>query len=254
MDWVGPGADWKEAAAYAPLVGADRSIFAWEWLRRDPHYREAAARAGRDARHNLADSARWGLHGFEDPGKAALDARPVWSADWHAHVLEAAARAPAAATDAFDLSRHSGLATLVDGAGRGQHLLLSDGLNAIRLDLVAGSVAEGPVELHYLLSGSASAKARLLALRRLLALDDSGGFSRTLHPREPSARRWILALRAHDALAVGAGHREIAAELLSDAAAGARWRVKAASVRSQVQRLVRSARTFARGGYRSFLD
>lgn len=254
MDWVEPGADWKDANAYAPLLGADRSIFAWEWLRRDPDYREAAARAGRDGRRDLADSTRWGLHGFEDPGKAAPHARPVWSSGWHAHVLEATARAPATAKDAFDLSRHSGLATLVGEAGNRQHLLLSDGVHAIRVDIIAGNLTEGPVELHYRLSGRASAKAPLLVLRRLLALSESDGFSRTLHPRERSARRWILTLRAHDALMVGVGQREIAAELLSNAAAGGRWRVEAASLRSQVQRLARSARAFARGGYRSFLD
>lgn len=254
MDWIGPGADWKDAAAYAPLLRADRSIFAWEWLRRDPDYRKAAGRAGPGRRRNPADSGRWGLHGFEDPQKAAPEARPVWRADRHAHVLEATATAPATAKDAFDVSRHSGLVTLITDAEKGEHILLSDGLNTIRVDLIAGSIAEGPVELHYLLSGRASAKAPLLVLRRLLALEEGCGFSRTLHPREPRARRWILALRAHDALAAGAGQREIAAELLSDAAAAARWRVHAASVRSQVQRLVRGARRSARGGYRAFLN
>jgi hypothetical protein len=29
------GFDWRDAAAYAPLLEADRSLFAWEWLRRD---------------------------------------------------------------------------------------------------------------------------------------------------------------------------------------------------------------------------
>ena len=35
--------DWRDAAAYEPLLEADRSLIAWEWLRRDRGYREAAA-------------------------------------------------------------------------------------------------------------------------------------------------------------------------------------------------------------------
>lgn len=243
--------DWKDAAAYAPLLEADRSIFAWEWLRRDPGYRAAALeRGGGD---DMARPALWGLHAFESPHRTAPDARPVWRSDLHPHVLAASATESDRPADAFDLSRLSRFATLVTEAEGGEHLLLSDGLRTIRVDIVEGTVAAGPVELQYLLSGRASAKGPLLALRRLLALGEKGSFGRTLHPREPSARRWILALRVHDALAADASQREIAAALLSDAATEARWRVHAASVRSQVQRLVRVARALARGGYRAYL-
>jgi hypothetical protein len=251
MERVGPVADWKDGAAYAPLLGADRSIFAWEWLRRDPSYR-AAARASKDPASNPAAGARWGLHGFEAPARAAPVARPVWRADVHPQVLKAEARKPASPEDSFDLSLFSDLATLIRDSGE-ERLLLSDGLHCLRVDLVSGSWTEGPVELHYLLSGRASAKGPLLTLRRFLALDERGRFGTTLHPREPKASRWILELRAHDALAAGAGQREIAALLLSGSAAGSRWRIDAASVRSKVQRLVRSARARAKGGYRAFL-
>jgi len=52
-------------------------------------------------------------------------------------------------------------------------------------------------------------------------------------------------LRAWDALSAGADRREIARELLSLAAGESRWRSRQSSVRSQAQRLVRSARAFA---------
>ena len=251
MEPVGPGAEWRDAGLYAPLLDADRSIFAWEWLRRDHGYR-AAARQVREG-EGVMDAARWGLHRFEDPDRAAPEARPLWRADHHPFVLRARAAPPASPSDAVELSCFAALATLSVAEGEGEHWLLSDGLRAIRLDLVAGTATQGPVELHYLLAGRASASGPLLALRRLLALAESGRFSKTLHPREPRARRWIRALRTHDALAAGANQREIAATLLSDAAEEARWRVRAASLRSQVQRLVRAARDIADGGYRAFL-
>ena len=244
-------ADWRDAQAYAQLIDADRSIFAWEWLRRDPDYR-AAARIGKDKR-GVKNADHWGLHRFEDPLRAAPDARLLWRAEHHSLVLNAKALAPAAPTDAIEFGRLAALATVEAGDAGGEHWLLSDGLRAIRFDLIDGTASEGPVELHYMLAGRASANGPLLALRRLLALAETGRFSRMLHPREPKARRWILTLRAYDALAAGATQREIAAGLLSEDAAEARWRVNAASLRSQVQRLTRAARCFADGGYRAFL-
>lgn len=244
--------EWRDAEAYAPLLDAERSIFAWEWLRRDPAYRAAVLTAV----HGDGDEAvpaQWGLHAFEAADRAAPHARSMWRADSFPSVLAASAGGMPPPPEAFDLSCLSHLVTLVADADGSEHLLLSDGMRAVRLDIVAGSVTAGPVQLHYFLSGLASAKPPLLVLRRLLALCESGSFSRTLHPREPGARHWILALRVHDALAAGACQREIAAELLSDAAAELRWRVHAPSVRSEVQRLVRAGRRSARDGYRAFL-
>jgi hypothetical protein len=251
MERLGPVADWTDAEVYAPLLAADRSILAWEWLRRVPGYREAARRAING--EGSADCALWGLHRFEDPALGALDARPIWRADHDPYVLKARARSKARLGDAFDLSRLSTPATMAAQEGA-EHWLLSDGLRSVRVDVVDGTAVRGPVELRYLLAGRASAQRPLVTLRRLLALAEQGRFSRTLHAREPRARRWILALRTHDALTAGAKQREIAAALLSDDAAEARWRINAASLRSQVQRLVRAARGFVDDGYRAFLE
>lgn len=154
--------------------------------------------------------------------------------------------------DRFDVSRMDELATVVAGR-RSDHLLLPDGLRAIRLDGSRGLFAGGPVRLAYRLDGLAAAEPPLLALRRLLALCSTGRFLRSLHPREVRARRWILQLRAWDATAAGAGQREIAEVLLSRSAAEACWRTLEPSLRSQAQRLVRSARGLAAGGYRFLL-
>lgn len=249
MDRLGPIADWRQAGAYAPLLEADRSVFAWEWLRRNPVYREVA---GADRSNGSSgDAARWGLHRLEDPSRGAFEARPIWRAADHPHVLRARARAATSEADAVDLSHLQGV---VDKGRLGEHWLLSDGFHTIRLDLAGRSGSGGPVELCYLLAGRAAVRSPLLVLRRLLAFADTGRLSKSLHPPERRARRWILALRAFDAVAAGARQRDIAALLLSDAAAEARWRIRAASVRSQVQRLTRWARQLAGDGYRSFLS
>jgi hypothetical protein len=137
--------------------------------------------------------------------------------------------------------------------GRHEHLLLSDGLRTIRLDGPSGTFTGGPACLAYRIEGVASAVTPLLTLRRLLALARRGSFAAVLHPREARAARWILILRAADALAQGENQRVIAGALLRPAAADRGWRDCDPSLRSQVQRLVRSARRLAAGDYRKLL-
>ncbi|HEY0630114.1 MAG TPA: DUF2285 domain-containing protein [Sphingomicrobium sp.] len=248
--------DWRDAAGYAPLLHADRSLIAWEWLRRDPAYREAAdraARSGDDMAHGSGGPpGRWGLCRFEDPYRRVPAARPLWRTEVHPFVLGVEAR-PGKGADDFDLERVAAGSILVRGAGDREHLMISDGLHAVRIDVLAGSLARGPVELSYRLAGLASAERPLLTLRRLLALWRTGRFCRSVHAAEAKAGRWVLMLRAHDAVADGAGQREIAAELLGGRVVPKRWRVEESSVRSWVQRLVRSARSAADGGYRKLL-
>ena len=152
----------------------------------------------------------------------------------------------------LDLGRLGDKARLVSSAGRGEHLLLSDGLRTIRVDVEAGSLARR-MRLRYRIEGIVSAERPLLTLRRLVAFLTEGRFSRQLHPGEAKARRWILLLRAFDALTAGADQRAIAEVLLSKEAGEPRWRSRAPSLRSQAQRLARDARRMAAGGYRDLL-
>ena len=214
--------DWRKAADYAPLLDADRSILAWEWLRRDTAYRDAALKAlGAEASVVGAWPGQWGLCAFEDPNVAAPRARPVWSKRVHAAVLEAVVEPTCEDEDRIDLGAMDKLLSSAGTDGAREHLLLSDGLHAIRLDLMGEWTRSASVRLRYSLAGIASAEQPLLALRRLLALCRTGCFSRSLHPKEPKGRRWVLLLRAHDALAAGAGHRDIAEALLKSGSGAA---------------------------------
>lgn len=247
--------DWRDAAAYTPLLDAERSLFAWEWLRRDPRYRAAAQNgAGTTITASDACAAEFGLVAFERPCLAVPLARPVWRAETYNFVLpvDLCGRA-AAAADEIDVDRLHDLVRVIADE-RGEHLLLSDGLRSIRLDGPARAFSTGPVCLSYSIQGLFSAEASLLTLRRFLALCRSGSFSRSLHRREAKARRWIMMLRAHDGLIAGADQRQIAEQLLSSSVAEPCWRSRESSVRSQVQRLVRSTRGLAAGEYRLLLQ
>ena len=245
--------DWRDAAAYAPLLEADRSFLAWEWLRRNSSYRAAAGQAfdtgsSGDPSERDQSPERWGLHAFERPEATVPGARPVWRSAVYPFVLGVEAGSPGGEEN-FDLERFRPFSTLVRAEEDREHLLLSDGFRAIRIDVLVGTIADGPAELRYRLAGLSSAERLVLTLRRLLALWRNDRFSCSLHPDEARARRWVLMLRAHDALVAGADQREIAMVLLSAEAGEMRWRSHSPSLRSQVQRLVRGARRMASGRY-----
>lgn len=247
--------DWREEDEYAALLEADRPAFAWEWLRRTRGYRDAWQEAmtapGRS--DHEARAAAWGLHRLEPPELPALLARPLWRRDRHRYVLDASAEPCGPAEERLDLAAWKALATVHRSSAGEEHLLLSDGLRSIRLDIVAGTLQRGPARLSYRISGFADAAEPMMVLRRLLALRRTGRFSPGLHPTEVRARRWIQMLRGHDGEAAGASQREIAAILLSPEAASARWRIAEPTLRARVQRLVRNARWMAAGGYLTLL-
>lgn len=236
--------DWKDSGAYGRLLRVGRTGFAWEWLRRDPAYRMAS-------REQSGEPEAWGLHAYEDAAKAAPEARPMWTRSATPFVLQAAAdpsKGRHRKSDLFDVLSLAPLSTLMSACGA-ERLLLSDGYRTIRLDVLRGTLGNGPVLLRYDLSGLSGAEAPLMVLRQFLHLVRTGRFSGPLHRPERKAARWILLLRTADALAAGARQRDIAAELLDATAMRTRWRTEDPSLRSRVQRLAREAARMA-GGYR----
>ena len=251
--------DWRDKCAYEALRHAEKPAFAWEWLRRRPDYRMAAFRWLRKRSadpgwlaEEQPEAARWGLHHFEDPRLIAPDARPVWHLRAHPFVLEAEAERSGLERDMLKIGDFPGLVSLVRGR-TAEHLLLSDGLRSIRIDVTGPSLCNGPVFLRYRLGGAKTPNASLLVLQRLLALIRTGRFSATLHPSNSRARRHILQLRAFDALSEGASQRTIAFALLDKGAPKLRWRIEDPSLRSRAQRLVYDGRQSIAGGYLSLL-
>lgn len=244
--------DWRDAGAYR-FAWLDRPGFAWEWLRRDPAYRAAYAAAqdagaGAMSPMGYACAARWGLVAYADPALPVPLARPLWRADHDAAVLLAEATpCDPADPDAVSLERLGGLATLVT-TGDGEHLLLSDGWRRVRIDLRAGSLCSGSVCLHWQLKGIRAAAPGILALQRLLSVLGTRRFANRLWPPDPRARRWTLALRAHDALAQGARQRDLAA-LLAAGDPGSGWRISNPTLRLQAQRLGTLSRALAGTGF-----
>jgi hypothetical protein len=145
------------------------------------------------------------------------------------------------------------MATVVVQAAGGEHLALSDGYRRIRIDVIRGTLCEGPVHLRYELKGLASVESKILTLRRLLALCRLGRFARDLHPQERLAPRWVAALRVYDAVREGASRRQVAAVMYGEKSATVGEESGSDFLRLRIQRLARVGRYMAAGGYRTLL-
>lgn len=131
--------------------------------------------------------------------------------------------------------------------------MLSDGYRHIRLDVTCGTLRAGPVRFSYDLHGLVGVEAKILTLRRLVALHRLGRFARNLHPQEHLAPRWLTALRVHDAVAARASQREIAAVIYGQKSAVLGRDSGSDFLRLRVQRLVRIGRCLVSGGYLALL-
>ena len=190
----------------------------------------------------------------EAPIRPATDACIFWRADWDTSVL-AAETLPVrhGDGDAFDIRRFDSVATVLWCPDGHEHLLLSDGVHHLQMEVTAGSLLDGPVRFRYELSGFKHIEAKTLTLRRLMLLHRLGRFPSGLYPPERRARRWAMALRAHDAVGAGASHREIAAALFGEKGVKEDWCGRSDYLRLRVQRLLRMADKLVNGGYRDLL-
>ena len=190
----------------------------------------------------------------EAPVRPVTDACIFWRADCDASVLAVETLpVPRRDGDAFDVRHFDHLATVLRCPDGHEHLLLSDGVHHLQIDVTAGSLLDGPVCFHYELSGFRHIEAKTLTLRRLLLLCRLGRFPRGLFPPERRARRWAMALQAYDAVQAGASHRDIAAALFGEKIVKEDWKGRSDYLRLRTQRLVRTAEKLVNGGYRDLL-
>lgn len=190
----------------------------------------------------------------ETPDRPATAARVFWRSDWDASVVAIdAAPASSGDPDAFDVGQFDELVTLLQHTDGHESLLFSDGAHHLQLEIVGGSVASGPVRLHYRLSGFRFVEAQTLTVRRLAQFCRLGRFPQGLFPLEPRAHRWVMALRAYDGVAAGASQREIAMVLFGKQTVDDDWSGRSGYLRLRIQRLIRGAEKMVCGGYRDLL-
>jgi len=150
----------------------------------------------------------------------------MWTAAICARVLRARAYGPGT----FDAASYGAVVAASDGV---ETVAMVHAHGLVRIDVVEGTVREGPVGLSFTLPHDSDFRRRLDAIRSFDALVAGG---RMVVARDARLRRAALALRAHDARAAGASLRHIAATLLG----GGDWPGAGDCVKSQARRLVAS--------------
>ncbi len=256
-----PPRGWPSDAPYRYLDGASPAEIAWEWLRRDPDYRSLTPafidQMDGDLRIALAASAavreRWGCLNAPSPGATWAERPVLWSSSIDPAVLAVmAVPGNDGHESAFDLQRWRAMATLVMSP-HAEHLLLRDAGSSVRLDVISGTLRNGPVMLFLDLARFGLMEPRMAALRRFQYLCRTGQFPPVNGPPTQQSRRIILALRAHDAIMQGASIRDIGIMVHGDERVRVEWPGSGDALKSQARRLIGLAREMAAGGYRRLL-
>lgn len=237
--------DWRRASDYADLAAADLATLAWEFLRRNPAYREDVEGGGGllSSDHEGDVGLRWGLRFAVSPDRSADEAPVFWRAEVAPPHVVVLTRSLFGGVSLRVLERS---AAAVRAAEDGVHLRLRDGL---QLFAPAGVDPDAPL-----------AAAAALDADLALGLSGLGALARQLDgaPTAPdplssySRGRAVSALRALDGRAAGASYRDVAEHVLRRPADGREaWRVSTA--RDVAIRLCRTGARLVAGGYRQLL-
>jgi len=185
----------------------------------------------------------------EDPAQSCALIQPIWSAAVDPYVLKVRARPHLGAGHSsigqtFDLRRFH---ARVVSCATSEHVRIDHCGKVLRLDVVAGTLLDGPVSLAFELSLGPGLAAQLEALRDFGALfTTSGSAARASHSRLSVQ---LLALRAKDARLTGASLRTIAEELLGEGD----WPGAGEYRKSKARRLVVMGHALVRAGPRAIL-
>lgn len=238
--------DWRKAQTYLPLLGADPSVWAWEFARRG--LVNDTLEGGDPAAPGRAPELCFVGEG--PPGDPLPTALWRWQADGAVPVLsvQAASAGDPAAMDLAGLDAAILVARTADGD---QHVLISHGSRRLRLAVVEGDVLSGPAVFRFHLPPLGGGQRALDNLRRLMALRDTGRLVGSGDRPLAKAPRWLQILRVHDARQAGASHRDIALSLFGERRVREDWGAGSDYMRMRVQRLVRAAEQTVTGGYRA---
>lgn len=146
-----------------------------------------------------------------------------------------------------------GFRATVIAYGDREYVVLDDGFHRLRLDIIAGTIRDGPVLPVFEVRGLSSIEPKLQTLSRISLLARFGLRSGSLWPAERRMARWVDMLRVHDAVQDGASQREIGGALFGAGRIANDWYDGSDSLRSHVRRLVKLAQAMAGGGYRGLL-
>ncbi|SNS87878.1 hypothetical protein SAMN06295912_12114 [Sphingomonas laterariae] len=178
----------------------------------------------------------------------ALELPPFWRRSCDPHMLTAVAL-EAADEEIFPLSGSACVPVVARLPDR-ELLSLAAGHGRQCIEIVEGTVLDGPVKLRFLIDGWRDHQAQLSALAGLAGGRAHIATRRCAQPSIGQAMSQLLRIR--DARMAGASHREIARLLCDAQRVNADWRAASDYLRSRVRRAVARAETMANLGHSWF--
>jgi hypothetical protein len=243
--------------------------WAWEWMRRNPLYQQYEASLPKVRRTLVRDRPRlmviesptyetareWNLLFPEEASRFFGDAAVFWR-NIDKTILPVSALAPTAGPTRdglFDITQLPLHVAVLESAGGGEEVLISNGVQSIQLHIVEGTVLSGPVQIAHLMTGIQDVREHFITIERLSAVRRLGSFPNELFPPDPRAERWLLALRAFDFARGGLSQSEIAERLYKPAMLTTAVSRRSDWPSSRVRRLLGLAQRMVNGGYLSLL-
>jgi len=242
------GAAWHAVAAYLYVLHLDGPSLAWEYLRRNPEYRQ-------DWQRRRVEQAQcWGLRLLEDPDLDARDVHPDWFPDPPGVVHVYPDADPPLDALPFRLWDMPGEKRLLHD---GRRLLLFHRVGGRTRCLALSPELEDGMAHVYAVRASRQMLTRWRNAEITLAMLDERQTQRcgadTAGDRPGrTALLHLRTLQALDGVQTGASHRQVAEVLYGVAAVAERW-YSDGQLRAHVRRLIVRGRRLMRGGYRRLL-
>lgn len=256
-----PKCDWRDPESYRWMMALPRTAWAWEFLRRNPHYRSDYARhlqilpSNNQPEH--LGALPWSLLRFEDPVRDARTANVLWQMKACRDVLPLAAAPMRAGTaaDTLKLSELQCRTSVYDyGVEDRKEVLLAQEGRALQLTIFGNTLLEQALLLTPALPVARYNKSRLLAVRRLADVVKHGWLRPLLYKRERQSSRLARVVQALDGWLAQAPQREIATSLFSRDRVERDWHDPHNHLRDHVRRAVSYGRELMAAKYRRFLD
>lgn len=257
------GAAWDTTADFNRALALGGIGMAWQFLRRNQHYRDDFARFGEKdfavqqlgsgalfyERDNANAAAQaWGLQLFVDPNTEVCDAPLFWRPELVTQLAYCTARPAEGATDSLSLAAF-GSHVKVLRTSMFEQVLLAGGSRTAQLVVHSGTLVAGPFALTFWHEGLATAARHAATLQRLSQL--VRGAARAADPAVyGNYKDNLLALDGH---LQGASYRDIAEQIYGPDRVSAHWTDDTRWMKSKVRRAVERGLALMNGGYRELL-
>lgn len=261
------GTAWdRKREDYAHTRELEGTGWAWEFLRRNPSYRDDFQRNERSElvlvrlpdgttlytlpTRNLA-AENWGLAFFADPDKTALAQDMFWLPDLTTHVATCAVH-PAAdgATDTLSLD-HLTARTAVLLRETSEVVTVRAAGKAATIHVVSGSVLAGRKAVTFSHEGFQTLSRHVETLRILQQLmTETSNANATGESADSKYLAYLIALDGH---LDGRSYRDIADILYDKERVGSHWTDDTSWMKSKVRRALERGIALMNGGYRDLL-